>query len=438
MSARGAAIALGAFARTRWLVQRLQTPRDLERYQRQRVGHWLHHHATAVPAFRGLADRIARDGIAALPVIDKAALLARFADHNRLGLDAAEARDMADGGWAPPGHAVGTSTGTTGPRAPYLVSHRERYVWLGTLLAKALPDAWRRRHRVAVVLPRGSALYDAANASGALSLLFVPLGDGLDAARGALERFRPSVIVAPPHALRWLAERGAALAPERLFSAAEVLDPLDRAVIERAFPGTGGLRELYMATEGLFAVSCPLGTLHLAEDRVLFELEPAGAGLVSPIVTDFTRRAQIMARYRMNDLLRPAPPCPCGSPLRAIEAVEGRADDAFMLPGAGGTVTIPPGVLRDSAVSVAGVDDFRLAQTGPDEVMLRVPPGANAKEAAAAVGAAIRRAGAEARVVVAAGPLPPPETKLRRVERRWHPDQARAPSSASRNRSTGR
>ena len=89
-----------------------------------------------------------------------------------------------------------------------------------------------------------------------------------------------------------------------------------------------------MATEGLLGTSCAHGTLHLAEDAVHFELEPvAGGDLVSPIISNFTRETQIMARYRMNDLLRLKPEgCACGSPLRAIAEVAGRSDDIFELP----------------------------------------------------------------------------------------------------------
>ena len=72
--------------------------------------------------------------------------------------------------------------------------------------------------------------------------------------------FAPDTIVAPPKVLRRLAESGR-LTARHIFSGAEVLDPLDRAVIEAATGGT--VREIYMATEGLLGVSCPLGTLHL-------------------------------------------------------------------------------------------------------------------------------------------------------------------------------
>ncbi|TGU70391.1 CoF synthetase, partial [Mesorhizobium sp. M1C.F.Ca.ET.144.01.1.1] len=130
--------------------------------------------------------------------------------------------------------------------------------------------------------------------------------------------------------LRHLAAENFRLRPKRVFSASETLDPVDRPVIESFFRLP--LDQIYMATEGLFAVTCRKGGLHLAEDSVFFEFEPAGEGLVTPLVTAFRRRTQIMARYRMNDLLRlSGQPCGCGSPLRCVDEIVGRIDDVFRL-----------------------------------------------------------------------------------------------------------
>ena len=200
------------------------------------------------------------------------------------------------------------------------------------------------------MLPDRAAFYDTADASGALRLLFVPINDGLQAMARALERFAPTVVIAPPQSLRWLAENEIAIAPERVFSGAEVLDPLDRAIIERAFPRAAPIGEIYMASEGLFAVSLP--ARHAAPGRGLraFRAGARGRGPRLPIVTDITRTTQIMARYRMNDLLRLGPDCPCGSPLQPLAAVEGRCDDAFLIEGpdgaGAGVVTVTPDVLR--------------------------------------------------------------------------------------------
>lgn len=390
MNPGGAAIALRAYVATMARAAMLRDRATLEAWQARRLQAWLRDTA-------GVAQ------LSALPVMDRASLMADFAAHNRLGLSAAAATAIAEGrARPPPGHHVGLSTGTTsGVRMPYLISDAERFVWLGTILAKTLGPGALRRPRVAVALPRGSSLYDAAGDGHALPLCFVPLGAGFAAARAALEGFRPDVIVAPPRLLRWLAGQGAALSPRRIFAVAEMLDPPDRAAIRAGFAGAR-LGEIYMATEGLFAVSCRHGTLHLAEDCVHFELRAMGDGTVEPVVTDFTRRAQVMARYRTGDLLRVVH-CPCGSPHRAV-IVAGRASDRID--------GLAPDVLRD-AVLGTGVDDFRLVQSAAGDPVLTLETGVDTQPPRAAVETLLGRS-----VVVETRPLAPPEdAKLRRVMR---------------------
>jgi putative adenylate-forming enzyme len=192
------------------------------------------------------------------------------------------------------------------------------------------------------------------------------------------------------------------------------------------------VREIYMATEGLLGVACERGVLHLCEDAVKFEYEDPlpGSGLVAPVITDFTRSTQVMARYRMNDLVRLAEaPCPCGSPLQAVAAVEGRRDDILDLPAleGGSDVLVTPDILRNAIVDAdRRIDDFRLVQTGPAELELtlleRVPDEAG-EAARMAVDAALRLAGAAASVsLTRVAAFAVTERKNRRVERRRKPE----------------
>lgn len=392
MTLGGAVLALRAYAATMAISARLRDRAALEAWQERRLQAWLH-------------DRAGVGGLEQLPVMDRDGLMADFAACNCLGLTAEAATAIAEGDAPlPAGYHIGLSTGTstdTGRRMPYVISEAERFVWLGTILAKSLGISALRRPRVAVALPRGSALYDAAEEGRALPLCFVPLSEGFAAALARLTEFRPDVLVAPPRLLHWLALQGAPITPRRIFAAAEMLDPPDRAAIATGFPGAR-LGEIYMATEGLFAVTCRHGKLHLAEDVMHFDLEPAGDGTVEPVITDFTRRAQVMARYRTGDLLRVVS-CTCGSPLRAVVVV-GRAADRI-----GG---IAPDTLRD-AILASGVADFRLVQQGDAAPLLKLPPGEHTGPARAALEAILQRP-----VVVESHPLALPEkAKLRRVMR---------------------
>lgn len=415
------ALARGFFGTLR-RARRLRTRADLEAYQAKRLAALYRAAPRFARFYRGLHP-------SAFPVVDKATLLSRFQDFNRLKLDAAKAFALIEKGRAPRGHDLGCSTGTSGNRGLYLVSEKERFLWLGTILAKTMPDLVLHRPRVAVILPRMSRLYASANQSRLVKLRFFDLREGLDSLAPQIAAFLPSVIVAPPKVLRFLAERRIGLGALRLFSAAEVLDPPDRAIIEAAFGVQ--LREIYMATEGLFAVSCAHGTLHLAEDVVHFELEPVPGhpGLVSPIVTDLTRRAQVMIRYRMNDILEMAPePCRCGSPLRAVAGVLGRADDVFLLPALQGqdAVQLTPDILRNAVLADRAIEDFRIVQIAADTVELHLPPAVGPARAILAterLRQAFETAGAVAAVQARMSELPPPVGgKLRRVERRWRGD----------------
>ncbi len=390
MTLRGTSLAIGAFGATLLRKLRLRDRASLEAWQERQLQIWLRTRA----GVNRLSD---------LPVMDRDTLMAEFATFNRAGLTVEAATAIAEGR-APDlsGYHVGLSTGTTsGKRMPYVISEVERFVWLGTILAKSLGAEALRRPRVAVALPRGSALYDAASQGHALPLCFVSLGEGFSAAMAKLTAFRPEVIVAPPRFLYWLAQQDAPLAPRRIFSAAETLDPPDRTAIRTGFP-SAELGEIYMATEGLFAVSCRYGTLHLAEDCMRFDLEPAGDGTSEAVITDFSRTAQIMARYRTGDLLRVVH-CACQSPLRAV-VVAGRASDRIC--------GHAPDTLRDTVLA-QGVADFRLVQHGDADPILMLLPGEDTSGPSAALTALLERP-----VRVETRPLSmPKDMKLRRVMR---------------------
>lgn len=418
-----------AFARTRRLQRVLRTRDDIAAWREQRIRRFLDHIAPRTPFYRSTEGASLTD----LPVMDKKSVFENFHDLNVEGVTAAEAWRAIETGQRARGLVAGYSTGTSGNRGLFLVSDKERFTWLGVLLAKTLSDFPWRKYRVALALPASSALYDSASETGRIVLRFFDLRRGPRAWRDELEEFAPDTIVAPPKVLRALAEEPRGLRPKHLFSGAEILDPLDREAIERVFDVT--VRELYQATEGLFAVACAAGTLHLCEDTVAFEWEKpiADSDLISPIITDFTRSTQIMARYRMNDLLELASnACACGSPLQSVRKILGRCDDVFMLPDPDGRqLLITPDVIRNAVVDAdRRIEDFRVTQTGPAQAEVRLPEDMGlelAGRAAAAVLQTLREAGVGAVDVTAAvGISTPYDKKLRRIHRAWTPPPADA------------
>lgn len=419
MSSRSRLVAASAFALTRWRARTLADRGRLERYQVARLKALKADVSRTMAYYRPFRDQ----PFEAWPVIEKAEMAAHFDQMNLARIDAATVRAaIAAGQERVGGFVVGQSTGTSGNRGYYLISDRERFVWLGVILAKTLPDALWRRHRVALALPGLSSLYRSASSGSRISLGFFDLGEGVEAWADDLTAFAPDTIVAPPKVLRWLSEQGR-LSAQTIFSGAEVLDPVDREIIEAA---TGRVvREIYMATEGLFGVSCPHGVLHLAEDVVHFEWSRPSrdSALQSPIVTDFTRRTQALVRYRMNDLLELSDqPCRCGSPYQAVKRIEGRADDMLQLAGAGGAVRIvTPDVVRNAIVdSHPSIRDFRLVQTGPATIRVWLAadvPGEAEDRVRTGLGARLAAFGVLPEIIVARGLDLPFDRKLRRVRR---------------------
>lgn len=407
---------IAAFLRTRHLARTLKTRADIQHWQARQLAHWETH---VLPGF-SFYRHAGKPPFDKLPLSDKAMLMADFAAYNRAGV-------TADQGWAifegrapqRRGIHVGASTGTSGNRGLYVISDAERYEWLGVMLAKTLPRFPFETARIALVLPLNSSLYTAAARAPGLSLRFFDLHQGLDRLLPDIDAYGADTIIAPPKVLRALAEARSPLRLKRVFSGAEVLDPLDRAVIEAHFGVR--VREIYMATEGLMGVACTHGTLHLCEDVMHFEWAPVpGSDLVSPVITDFTRTTQAMCRYRMNDLLRLSDrPCPCGSPFQAVAAIEGRSDDILTLGGQ----RITPDILRNAIVDAdRRIQDFRLCQTGPAHLELILSAGLPADasaNAATAIESLLSDLGIKASILSRQEAFQLSARKLRRIENAW-------------------
>ncbi|MBL4813577.1 MAG: CoF synthetase [Rhodobacteraceae bacterium] len=417
---------VAAFTSTLWATRRGRSRASFERWQRRRLSEWVH---DAVPRVSYYASQPTPQWLGDLPIIDKALVMRRFKDFN-IGRVTAEQGWQAyeDGGKLTVGDtelAIGCSTGTSGNRTLYAITAAEQQRWLGVILAKALPGFMFRRERVAIILPQLSALYETANQSARISVRFFGLQNGIEAWIKELVQFAPTTIVAPPRVLRHLADTQPGLAPQRIFAAGETLDRNDRVAIEAGFDLELG--QIYMASEGLLGVSCAHGKLHLAEDTTYFEYEPVAGGLVTPLITCFRRDYQIMARYRMNDLLRLARiPCSCGSPLQAVDQIVGRMDDVFVFEQPlRDKVLITPDVIRNAVLdSDRTISDFRVVRLADGTVELTLPPELSPAQVAAAQAELMQvftRNGLDPVVRLGQAKLSfEPGQKLRRVENRYH------------------
>jgi putative adenylate-forming enzyme len=423
-----------AAARWRWAALRGEA---LTRYQDARARRMVAYAARRSPFYRAhWAGRDLRDW-RTLPTVDKQAMMANFDAFNTRGvrLDAAmalalETERSRDFSPTLDGLTVGLSSGTSGHRGLFLVSPEEQSGWAGVILARALHRL--ARQRVAFFLRSNSNLYEQTDGT-LIQLRYFDLMTPLEEALAALNAYRPDILVGPPSLLGLLAGalRSGRLraAPRRLISVAEVLEPGDRESLEAAFNAPVG--QIYQCTEGLLAVSCARGGLHIQEDLVALQFEPLDDGpdpRVSPIVTDLRRTAQPIIRYRLNDVLQLDPRrCACGSEFRLIRTIEGRCDDIFYFESAdGGARPFFPDVIRRMILLASPhIEDYQAFQErlGHVRVHLAVPAGDSFDEAARAVRAGIAEAVAgygcrSAGIVIEPGLAPiPPRAKRRRVQR---------------------
>ena len=266
-------------AHWRW---RVFDPAALQAFQEDRAGEIVAYAAAHSPFYRAHWQGHELHHWRTLPTVDKTAMMANFAAFNTCGVTTAAAMSVAlaaeqsrDFTPTVEGLTVGLSSGTSGHRGLFLVSPAEQAMWAGTILARALHTLHPGRTRVAFFLRSHSNLYQ--RVDGALLQLryfdlMAPLGESI----AILNQYRPHILVGPPSLLGFLADaymRGELkMRPQRLISVAEVLEPQDEERLATTFDAP--VHQVYQCTEGLLAVSCPKGSLHIQEDIVALQCEP--------------------------------------------------------------------------------------------------------------------------------------------------------------------
>ncbi len=432
------------FLAARW---RLATLRDesLLRYQASRAKRIVAYAAQHSTFYRTHWSGHDLNNWRELPTVDKKVMMENFDFFNTRGirrdeamafaLQAEQSRDFAP---SLNGLTVGLSSGTSGHRGLFVASPAEQAGWAGIILSRALHRLGR--YRVAFFLRSNSNLYEQTN--GAMIQfryfdLMMPPGEIVS----ALNTFHPHIIVGPPSLLGLLAEARASgllrISPERLISVAEVLEPQDKEQLVSLF--NAPVHQIYQCTEGLLAVSCVEGSLHIQEDLVAIQFEPLPdlqnlgdpVGLhdrLAPIVTDLWRTTQPIIRYRLNDVLQLDPnPCRCGSGFRVIHAIEGRCDDVcyFEAEDGGTRQFFPDTIRRMILLASPHVEDYQAFQEhlGHLRVHLVASPGESFDQVAEAVRNNVRVIVAQyhcrpAQVVIEHGLVPvAPRAKRRRVQR---------------------
>lgn len=293
------------------------------------------------------------------PLSNKAFFMLHFDTINTLGIRKEEALQVAlraeesrDFNSVIGSTTVGLSSGTSGNKGIFLVTPRERAIWVASVLERAIGFSLRKR-RVAFFLRANSKLYQSVQSS----LLAFHFFDILQDAEHLFQQcvtLQPHILVAPPSVLwelkKYCEKHNQALRPQKIISVAEVLEK-DQAAAMQQFFGQP-IHQVYQCTEGFLAHTCSQGKLHLNEDWLIIERKylDAEKSRFHPIVTDLLRWGQPIVRYELNDILHEGAPCTCGLKTTVIDTIEGRSDDVFVFTTDQGEVIIYPDFFRRAVI----------------------------------------------------------------------------------------
>lgn len=360
-----------------------QSRTELENWQEKKVQEFLKKILPASDFYQKYYEGMESTYWHSWPVMNKKMMMDHFTALNTVGitkeeafaaaLAAEESRDFTP---TVRGITVGLSSGTSGNRGLFLASKDEKARWAGAILSKVLPKSLLCTQRIAFFLRANSNLYQAVGGR-QIKFEFFDMLRPIDEHIARLNKFQPTLLIGPPSMLRLLADALHSeldIAPIKVISVAEVLDPLDKRYLEKQFKQI--IHQIYQCTEGFLGVTCQYGTLHFNEDLVVIQkeyLDNEGKRF-SPIITDFSRISQPVIRYRLDDIITERENCcPCGSPFTAIEQIEGRCDDIFYIPGksTGQLVPVFPDFIRRAIITAdESIIEYTAIQT--NEIHIKI------------------------------------------------------------------
>jgi phenylacetate-CoA ligase len=206
----------------------------------------------------------------------------------------------------------------------------------------------------------------------------------MNAFHTALKQFRPKIIQAYAKSLALFAtylesQDLQPYQPQAIVTSAEVLEPMDRGMIERVFGcpifNRYGCREF-----SVIGSECSEHDgLHVMDEGVYVEVvrgnhatQPGELGAV--LVTDLLNFAMPMIRYRIGDMaVRDDSECPCGRSLSRLQSVQGRTTD-FIVGGDGRLVS---GVFLATYVAAKRptLGQLQLWQDTPGKVLYKIATG---------------------------------------------------------------
>ena len=330
--------------------------------------------------WNGLSD----DQWAEFPLIDKSVMMENLGDLLTVRLDVEQATKLAkkaeqsrDFSSKIGPYSIGFSSGTSGSRGMHFVSEKEQASWAGFMLSRGLDDSILSRQKIGLILRANSNTFESIG-SKRIKFKFYDLMKPLEEIHQMILQDDLDILIGPPSVLRYLADVKSPLKVNKLVSAAEVLDEIDRRHIEQHFGQIA--HQFYSSTEGEIAATCEFGTLHLNEGIMVIQKEwvDEEKGWYHPIISDFKRSTQPIIRYRLNDILVASKqPCKCGDARESIDSIMGRQDDIFLLKkrNGGEYEQIVPDFIRRAVMQMhPDITAYRAIQRSADEIEVQLLP----------------------------------------------------------------
>lgn len=289
------------------------------------------------------SDRFDSDEFFNTPILTKEAYLKEFAKYNRPELTYEECLSFAKEqehnrcfSAKLRGYSIGISSGTSGKSGIFITNDDEQAKWFGVILARTLPITLiisklirLQKLKVVLVLRNSNGLYE--KSSGVLvDFNFVDLMKSNSIFEDICE-LSPDILIAPATILTKLANinisRAQRLKPRAVLSVAEVLE--DKTMLEKSF--LCKVKNIYQATEGFLGYTCPNGNMHLNEAFVKINKIYVTNNVFYPVITDFSRKSQLINNLMLNDLLEveTVANCSCGSKELIIKRILGRSDEVI-------------------------------------------------------------------------------------------------------------
>ena len=329
-------------------------------------------------------DGLSDDQWAEFPLIDKSVMMENLVDLLTVRLDVEQATKLAkkaeqsrDFSSKIGPYSIGFSSGTSGSRGMHFVSEKEQASWAGFMLSRGLDDSILSRQKIGLILRANSNTFESIG-SKRIKFKFYDLMKPLEEIHQMILQDDLDILIGPPSVLRYLADVKSPLKVNKLVSAAEVLDEIDRRHIEQHFGQIA--HQFYSSTEGEIAATCEFGTLHLNEGIMVIQKEwvDEEKGWYHPIISDFKRSTQPIIRYRLNDILVASKqPCKCGDARESIDSIMGRQDDIFLLKkrNGGEYEQIVPDFIRRAVMQMhPDITAYRAIQRSADEIEVQLLP----------------------------------------------------------------